>query len=144
MYTSLKSTKLTLFTAYFFCFLLLVLMIAVIPCINWILGTAQFAKLCVIAFYVCCPAAWTALFCIIKLLKNILRDDIFSARSVKLLRILSWCCAYVSLVCFAVMFIFRLFFVFFLGAGLMTLILRVLKNVFEKATEIKEENELTI
>lgn len=144
MYTSEKSTKLTLFITYAFCFLLIAIMIGIIPGITWIMGTAQFAKTCIIAFYVCCPAAWTALFCIIKLLKNILKDEIFSQKSVKLLRILAWCCAYVSAVCFVVMFIFRLFFIFFLGAGLMTLILRVLKNVFARATEIKEENELTI
>ncbi len=144
MYTSEKSTKLTLFITYFFCFLLAFLMVAVIPCISWILGSAQFATVCITAFYVCCPAGWCALICIIKLLKNILKDNIFSQESVKLLRILSWCCAWVSAVCFAVMFIFRLFFIFFLGAGLMTLILRVLKNVFQKATEIKKENELTI
>lgn len=144
MYTSEKSTKLTLFISYCFCFLLVVIMIGIIPGINWILGGAQFAKVCIAAFYICCPAAWTTLYCIIKLLKNILNNDIFSQKSVKLLRILSWCCAYVCAVCFCVMFIFRLFFVFFLGAGLMTLILRVLKNVFAKATEIKEENELTI
>ncbi len=144
MYTTEKSTRLTLYITYMFCILLVILMIVVIPGINWILGMPQFAKLCITAFYVCCPAAWTALICIIKLLKNILSDDIFSQKSVKLLRILSWCCAFVSAVCFVVMFIFRLFFIFFLGAGLMTLILRVLKNVFARATEIKEENELTI
>ena len=85
MYTSEKSTKLTLFISYCFCFLLVVIMIGIIPGINWILGGAQFAKVCIAAFYICCPAAWTALYCIIKLLKNILNNDIFSQKSVMLL-----------------------------------------------------------
>ncbi len=144
MLDSQKSTRLTLYVTYIFCFLLVVIMIGIIPGITWIMGTAQFAKICIISFYVCTPAAWVALFSIIKLLKNILKDNIFSADSVRLLKILSYCCMYVSAVCFVVMFIFRLFFVFCLGAGLMTLILRVLKNVMERATEIKEENDYTV
>ncbi len=144
MYDSVKSTKLTLYVTYAFCLIMAGLMVGIIPGITYILGSAQFAKQCIIAFYICSPAAWTALFCIIKILKNILNDNIFSENSVKLLRILSWCCAFVSAVCFIIMFLFRLFFVFFLGAGLMTLILRVLKNVIARATEIKEENELTV
>ncbi len=144
MYTSEKSTKLTLVVAYGFCILMVFLMVAIIPGITWIMGTAQFATVCIVAFYICTPAAWTTLICIIKLLKNVLSDRIFTQNSVKLLRILSWCCAFVSAVCFVIMFFFRLFFVFFLGAGLMMLILRVLKNVMARAVEIKDENELTI
>lgn len=144
MYTSEKSTKLTLFVAYGFCVLMAILMVGIIPGINWIMGVTPFAPACIVAFYVCSPAAWTALVCIIKLLKNVLSDNIFTQSSVKLLRILSWCCAFVSAVCFVIMFIFRLFFVFCLGAGLMMLILRVLKNVMARAVELKNENELTI
>ncbi|MBR3767574.1 MAG: DUF2975 domain-containing protein [Clostridia bacterium] len=144
MYTSVKSTKLTLYVTYGFCVLLAGMMIGVVPALNWIFGTRQFTNVCVIAFYTCTPAAWTALISIIKLLKNVLTDRIFSVESVKILRLLSWCCAFVSVVSFIAMFFFRLLFVFWLGAGLMMLILRVLKNVLARAVEIKEENELTV
>lgn len=144
MNSSQKSARLTLYVTYAFCFLMVLIMIGIIPAITWIMGTAQFATVCIVSFYICSPAAWVALISLIKLLKNILNDNIFSFSSVRLLRLLAYCCAYVCAVCFAVMFIFRLFFVFSLGAGLMTLILLVLKDVMQRATEIKEENELTV
>ena len=146
MYTREKSTKLTLAVTYVFCALLTVFMFWCYPVAKWAVGpsgrTATIAA--VIAFYVSCPAAWTALIGIIKILKNILNDKVFTDETVKILRLLSWCCAFVSFVSFVAVFFYKVFFVFALGAGLMMLILRVLKNVMAKAVEIKNENELTI
>ena len=126
--------------------LLTVFMFWCYPVAKWAVGpsgrTATIAA--VIAFYVSCPAAWTALIGIIKILKNILNDKVFTDETVKILRLLSWCCAFVSFVSFVAVFFYKVFFVFALGAGLMMLILRVLKNVMAKAVEIKNENELTI
>lgn len=144
MYTNIKSTKLTIAVTYIFCILLFFMMILAIPAFALSMGVGLRFYSTVTAFYLSCPAAWVALFCIIKLLKNILKDKIFSDSSVRILRILSWCCVFVSFISFVTLFFNRAFFIFFLGAGLMTLILRVLKNVMARAIEIKEENELTI
>lgn len=144
MYTNIKSTKLTIAVTYIFCILLFFMMIFAAPFISLHIGIGLRFYATLIAFYISCPAAWIALICILKLLKNILKDNIFSKSSVKLLRLLSWCCVFVSFISFVTMFFSRAFFIFFLGAGLMTLILRVLKNVMARAIEIKEENELTI
>lgn len=148
MYTSEKSTKLTLLVTYVFYFLLMGMMIGIYPFAKWVIGSDSrgmtWALTSVVAFYVCCPAAWVTLGGITKLLKNVLRDEIFTDSTVKTLRIISWCCAFVCAVCFVAFFFYRLFIVFSLGAGLMMLILRVLKNVMAKAVEIKNENELTI
>ena len=69
---------------------------------------------------------------------------IFVQNNVKLLRILSYCC-------FAVTVIFIFFGIYTyvslaiaLAAAFMGLILRVLKNVFSKAVELREENDLTV
>lgn len=97
-----------------------------------------------LAFYICCPAAWAALVGIIKLLKNIIKEEIFCENNVFLLRLLSWCCAFVCLVCFGFGVRYFPLLIFSAGAGFMMLILRVLKSVMAKATEIKNENELTI
>ncbi len=146
MYTSEKSTKLTLVVTYIFYVLLVGMMIAIYPIAQWLIGPGHRASTlaAVIAFYSSCPAAWIALYSITRILKNILKDEVFTQDTVKILRVLSWCCAFVSLVSFITFFFYKLFIVFSLGAALMMLILRVLKNVMARAVEIKEENELTV
>ena len=147
MYTSEKSTKLTLFVTYGFYILLVLMMIWCYPIAKWVIGdrnagTSTLAA--VIAFYSCCPAAWYALFGITRILKNVLKDQVFTDDTVRILRRLSWCCAFVALVSAVAFFFYKVFSVFALGAALMMLILRVLKNVMAKAVEIKKENELTV
>ena len=146
MYTSEKSTKLTLFVTYVFYVLLVLMMIWCIPIAQWVVGSSGrlSTRAAVIAFYVCCPAAWCALLGITRILKNVLKDQVFTDDTVKILRRLSWCCAFVALVSFIAFFFYKVFCVFSLGAALMMLILRVLKNVMAKAVEIKKENELTV
>ncbi|MCM1544522.1 MAG: DUF2975 domain-containing protein [Ruminococcus sp.] len=149
MYTSKKSAKLTLAITFIFCVLLLLLMIIARPLLEWFYGSERQTtiKTVMTAFYFCCPAAWASLASIIKLLLNIINDKIFITQNVTCIRILSWCCAFVSLVCFFTSFVYVTFFVFFvvsIAAAFMMLILRVLKNVMARATEIQNENDLTI
>ena len=146
MYTSEKSTKLTLFVTYFFALMLIGLMLFAYPIAKNVLGPEhRIAYLSAVsAFYICCPAGWLALYKIRKLLKNVLSDTIFTAETVTLLRHLSWCCAFVAAVCTITTYFCHIFFTFTIGAAFMSLILRVLKNVMAKAVEIKEENELTV
>ncbi len=146
MYTSDKSTKLTLYVTYLFAFVIIGLMIFAYPIAKNVLGPNQRTAYisAVTAFYICCPAAWIALYKIRILLKNVLADNIFSNESVKLLHQLSLCCLFVAVICFITIYFCHIFFTFALGAGFMSLILRVLRNVMGKAVKIKEENELTI
>lgn len=84
-------------------------------------------------------------FCLILLLNNIRQNAIFTKRSVQLLRIISWASIFAGVLAFPLFFLFlrsALFITFaalFLGA-----VLRVVKQVIEKATELKEENDATI
>lgn len=146
MYTSEKSTKLTLGVTYLAAVILALLMVFASPIAKHILGEGakNAFHAAVTAFYVCCPAGWLALYSIRKILKNVLSDTVFTNDTVKLLRHLSWYCAFVAAVSFTTTFFCRIFFTFTIGAAFMTLILRVLKNVMAKAVELKEENELTI
>lgn len=104
-------------------------------------------------FYVLVPAGYVALVCIDKLLMNIKKEIVFDAKNVKLLRIISWCCFYAAAACFASFTIIAIVENYILGTALlligagavfMGLILRVIKNVFEHAIIIKDENDLTI
>ena len=147
MYTSEKSTRLTLYITYAFMSLLAILMIVAIPGARWFFGEIireSTIKILLTAFYVCCPAAWFALICIMKILQNTLIGSVFTNITVSNLRYLSWCCAFVAVSCAICGIFYMPILVFALGSAFMMLILRVLKNVMAKATEIKNENELTI
>ncbi len=81
---------------------------------------------------------------LMKLLKNIQKEQIFTAQNVFLLKILSYCCIFVGIeyLIFAHRYITMILIAFvalFIG-----LILRVIKNVFDKAIEIRVENDFTI
>ncbi len=147
MYTSEKSTKLTLYITYAFMALLGILMVVAIPGARWFFGDIirqSTLRILLTAFYVCCPAAWVALIFIVKILRNILKESVFTNDTVSFLRYLSWCCGFVAIACAVCGIFYMPLFIFALGAAFMMLILRVLKNVMAKATEIKNENELTI
>ena len=95
-------------------------------------------------FYLCVPAVLYALWCIEKLLGNVLKGEVFVLPNVRRIRRIRWCCAWVSVIC--------------LGAGLMyppliflavimaflALIVSVVKNVMAAAVELREENDLTV
>ena len=146
MYTSLVSAKITRAITCLFCVLLLVLMLFGPRLLTFYFTylSAALAKKVLLAFYLCCPAAWTALICILRLMTNIIHGEIFTKQTVFSMRLLSWCCAYVAVVCLIFGFFWAPLLAFSLGAGFLTLILRVLKSVMARATEIKAENELTI
>ena len=147
-YTSLKSAKLTLFIDYLFCIVLAGLMVFAYPFFGWFFGfrdNGDFLKVTVlVAFYICCVPAWTALVSIAKLMKNVMKEAVFTENTVFLIRLLSWCCAAVSFVCLIAGVIYTPLWFVTLASAFMMLILRVLKSVIAKATEIKNENELTI
>lgn len=146
MYTSLTSVKVTRVITAVYCVILLLAMIFASPVLHLYYGSGYevHIKVALIAFYTCCPAAWVALVCVWRVLTSILKGNIFTDKMVFAMRLLSWCCGFVAVDCFVAGFFDPAFFIFSVGAAFMMLILRVLKSVMAKATEIKNENELTI
>lgn len=146
MYTSLTSVKVTRVITAFYCVMLVLAMIFAPSVLRWYYGSglSKQINVALTAFYTCCPAAWVALICVWKVLTSILKGDIFTDKMVFAMRLLSWCCAFVAVDCFVAGIWDPAFFIFSVGAAFMMLILRVLKSVMAKATEIKNENELTI
>lgn len=101
------------------------------------------------------PLGYIALVYIDKLLSNVINDVIFEASTIKYIDIISIACVVASIITVAslIIFICRFGFVIFsiiaimmlaLGAMFMAFLLKVIKNVFCKAIELKEENDLTI
>lgn len=79
-----------------------------------------------------------------KLLLRVRKGKVFTDKSVMLIRLISWCCIVLAFIFGALGIYFQLsFIVAFLGLFL-GLCLRVTKNVIEEATNIKNENDLTI
>lgn len=99
--------------------------------------------LCVTLYATLIPA-FIAIISLNNLIRNINKETIFIAENVKLLRILSWCCFAASLIYGILGFFILLSFIICFAAAFFGLILRVIKNVFEQAIEIREENDFTI
>lgn len=104
-------------------------------------------------FYAVVPAGYAALVCIDKLLTNIKKDLVFEAETLKYLNIISYACVYASVVGIVSVIIslvsdvydfIIVFSLLSLGELFMAIVLQVIKQVFRKAIDIKEENELTI
>ena len=98
----------------------------------------------------CSLLAWPALFSLWRLLGNLKAGKVFHRDNIQLMRRVSWCFAGAALVCFvgAAMVGVRseslIMLVLMLAAGLMALIVRIVKNVFQQAIAMKHELDLTV
>lgn len=117
-----------------------------------VIDVARFLpKSYLIPFYISVPAGFAALVCLDKLLRNLKNEVVFDCLNVRLLRILSYCCffaAAVAVVGGAVIGMKYGHLLFVYACAVLELfvgvIVRVVKNCFEKAVQIKAENDLTI
>ena len=114
--------------------------------------TGEIKTYVIAAFYAVVPAGFAALIALDKLLVNIRKDIVFDSKNISLLRLISYLCIYagcVGLIAFIVIsavfrFIFETMIILSIGEFFMALVVRVVKNIFDAAIKLKEENELTI
>ncbi|MDD4699388.1 MAG: DUF2975 domain-containing protein [Oscillospiraceae bacterium] len=143
-----RSIILSLFLCYLFLVILAILTVAAPFIVTWYVtyfGRPEALILvALVAFYSCFIPAVVALILLVKLLKNIQLDKIFIKDNSRFISHISVCCFIVAVICFASGFFYMPFFMVFIAAWFMGIILRVIKNVFVAANEIKDENELTI
>lgn len=97
----------------------------------------------VTTYTVAVPAA-IALYMMNRLLANIRKEEVFTEKNTRYLRGMSWCCLAAGLIFLVSSFYYLPFFALCAAAVFMALILRVIKNVFAQAEEIKKENDYTI
>jgi len=116
--------------------------------LRWYAGYAGKSVLALrpvmLSLWACAIPAFAALVYLAKMLRNIARDRVFVHENVRSLRVISWCCFLVAVVFFCFCFFYVLGLILSILAAFMGLILRVVKNVFEQAIAIKEENDLTV
>lgn len=148
MWTKDYSIRLSVFFTRFFMVLLAagtLLARQVVTYYLWITGgRAVFLDRICIPFYCCVIPAAVLLLSLDRLLVGISRGEVFTARNIALLRRCSWCCMVVAAVCLVSTFGLFYFLLVAVAAAFMGLILRIIKNVFQQALALKEENDYTI
>ena len=141
-----KSLALSTFCVYLFLFLLF----GVAAGAPWLYPLLLFRfpqsmiPLLLASTYAACVPAFVALWGLRRLLCNIRAARVFVAENVAVMRRLSWCCIAAGLVFLASSLYYVPFLVLSAAAAFAGLILRVMKNVFAQAVDLKQENDFTI
>ncbi len=129
-------------------FCLLIALLFCIPLITeWydsVSGQEPIALVLNICLYLSDAAGFAAAFSLHRLLGNIRKQEIFVDANVTCLRVISWCCFGLALVFFVLGFRRSLAWLITFAAAFFGLIMRVLKNVFQLAVEMRKENDYTI
>ncbi len=98
-------------------------------------------------YLVCYSAAIIAEACCIAiffLLSQVRKGEIFTAKSVSLIRYISWGAVLIGFVFIFAQYFYPPSFIFSLTGIFLGLCIRVVKNTIEEATQIKNENDLTV
>lgn len=103
------------------------------------------ARLAVLfGFYCCVPIILYALWCIDRLVGNILKDLVFVTDNIRFLRRIRWCCAGVGGICLGSGLLYPPLLFLAMIMAFLALTVSVVKNVMAAAVEIREENDLTV
>jgi len=100
---------------------------------------------CVLAYLIIAVLCVLLVF-LYKLLDNISKKKVFEKQNTNMLRLISWCCFLAAALLFvwgSLSFV-EIVFVAGFTIGFLGLVLRILKNVFEEAVSMKDENDYTI
>ncbi len=120
--------------------------------VNWFLRTSRYAGINdaahlvwgLVTLYVASAAAYVLLWNLYRLLVNIEEEQVFVADNVHHLRAASWCCMAVALLCLGGAVFYLPMVMVAAAAAFMGLIVRIIKNVFQRAIGMKAELDLTI
>ncbi len=96
------------------------------------------------AFYLSALAVELAMYHMDKLLRNILRAELFTAENVGHIRMVRWCCFWVSIVCLFAFFGFPSMIFISTIMAFLALVVTVVGQVMKAAVELREESDLTI
>lgn len=97
-----------------------------------------------VCIYIAMPIGAATLVSLTAILKNIEKGFVFERKNVAYMSNISICCFFAAVESMAVGTIHYSVLIFGLMAFLGGIIIRVIMNVFDKAIEIKEENDMTI
>ncbi len=148
MWTKDYSIRLSVFFTRLFLVLLAAGLFLAPQVVGWFIqstgGRPVFTGRICAAFYCCAGPAAVLLWSLDRLLAALSRGEVFTAGNIALLRRCSWCCMVVAAVCLGFTVALFYFLLVAAAAAFIGLILRVVKNVFQQAMALKEENDYTI
>lgn len=143
-----SSVRLSQICVAVFALLLLALDVGCYRFVGWFIGLRamswQSGVLMMVTIYVCSVFGWLVLVRLWQLLRNIRDTRVFVRENVRILRIVSWCCAVVGAICLLSAFYYLPFGLVGVAALFMALIVRIVKNVFQQAIDMKDDLDLTI
>ncbi len=131
-----------------FALLLAVLDLGCWRIVNWFValrgmgGQAVWGILAVLLL--CSVFGWVLLWALWRLLGNLRQARVFTEENIALLQRVSLCCAAAALICVGGCFFYLPFLIAAAAAGFMALIVRIVRNVFQKALDMKNELDLMI
>ena len=105
---------------------------------------AASAQFFIYSIYICAAPIGIILWKLMELLRNISKADVFTTKNINCLRWISWMCFAVTCISIVSSFYYILWLIIGGCMAFVGMLLRVVKNVFERAKEIKEENDYTI
>lgn len=104
----------------------------------------QLGALLTITIYSGSVFAWLCLYGLWRLLGGVSRGEVFTAENVRHMRLISWCCMSAALICFLSAAYYLPFAFVGVAAGFVALIVRIVKNAFQQAIDMKDELDLTV
>lgn len=147
-WTKDKSIKLSLICVLIFAAIMLVLDVMAFKLVPWFVNSRPLETGSPALFYLTIYSGsvfgWICLWNMRKLLSNIQKEEIFIAGNVKCMRIISWCCCAACIICIASSIYYLPFFLLAVCCAFMMLIVRIVKNIFQQAIDMKSELDLTI
>lgn len=148
MWSHSKSMKLTIICTWFFMALLLVVVIFAPQIAQWYFSkrdnqTFYVLLFCSVVYISAVPSAVLLIY-LNKLLNRIHKKEFFSQRNIFALRLISWCSFCVAGIALVAGLFYLPYLLIAVAFAFIGLIVRVVKNVFEQALELKEENDLTV
>lgn len=147
-WTQDKSVRLTQGCIYLFMGAFVVICLSAPSFFRWLFSIQGIAAsklpLVLLTIYTGAVPAAGALWDMNRLLHNIRGNQVFVRSNVVILRRLSWYCMAAAVVCIFGGLVYLGFSMVGAIAAFIGLILRVVKNVFAQAVELKDENDYTI
>lgn len=101
-------------------------------------------KVFCIVLYSCLPFGFLSVFCLLKLLYNIVKEIPFKQVNVTYIHVIAWSCILVSAINVVGAFFFLPLVFVAAASGFLGVMLHVVKYVIQSAVVLKEDNDLTI
>ena len=143
-----KSIKLSLICVYVFAAILLALDVSAPLFAPWFSSEYVYVErsgiYMLFTVYSGSVAAWLCLWYLRRLLMNVRDGRVFVDDNVQLMRRIGWCCGAAALICLVSALYYLPVIVIAIAAAFMMLIVRIVKNAFQQAIEMKSELDLTI